>query len=84
MQEFRWINQIPGKSLTGGIEFLNSLSWNISYRQIGEEWFVLSGDQPILKATTREAAEACIYGLALGFAMLTEEMREQFKESVRK
>jgi hypothetical protein len=82
MVEFKDIDQIPGRSLSGAVDFLNEHDWFISYKQIGEYWFVMGGDQPLLKADFKEIADAFILGLAYGFAMLTEEMREEFKRSI--
>lgn len=82
MQEFKYIHHLPGKSLEGGVELLNSLSWNISCREENGTWWVRGGDQAMLKTDSREAAEAFLYGMALAYSMCPPEMLEQIRRLV--
>lgn len=79
MQEMRWLDQISERGLEGGIKLLQELKWNVSVKAGEEFWFVLAGDQPVLKTSCRDSVDAFLYGMALAYAVIPEEILGQFR-----
>jgi hypothetical protein len=80
MQELKWLEVLPGRSLEGGIEMLNELKWNLKTREVDDIWFVNTGHQVILKTSSREAVDALLYGLAIAFSVLPKGALEEFRK----
>lgn len=72
--EFSFATHLPKGTLEGGIELLDSFWWNISYSQVGDTWVVSGGELVLLRADSREAADAFIYGLALAYSLIPTEV----------
>jgi hypothetical protein len=79
MQELRWLDQFPEQSLESGIKLLQELQWNVSTAERNGVWVVLAGDQPILKTSSRESVDAFLYGMALAYFVIPEEILSQFR-----
>ncbi len=84
MQELKWLDELPERSLDAGIKLLNELGWNLQVREVEGFLFVNSGHMVLLKTTSQEAVEAMLYGMAISFATLPakalEEVRRFAKE----
>jgi hypothetical protein len=82
MIEFRYIEHLPGSSLEGGLELLKSLEWHISYKQVGDTWWIWAGDQWVFKTDSRDTMEAFLYGMALSYAVLPDNILESIRQLV--
>ena len=78
MQELKWLEILPGKSLEAGIKLLNELKWNLQVREVDDIWFVNACHQVLLKTSSRESVEALLYGMAISFSVLPEKARDEF------
>ena len=82
MFESDWLKYVPGGTLEGGIEFLNSLSWNIRWRKDGGQWKAFAGDRLLVAANTKEELEAFILGMTIALAVLPDSMLDDIKKLV--
>lgn len=64
----------PGGKLEGGIELANRLDWGLSVQMAGDSYVVSSGDEPILRAESKDALQSFIYGLGLAYAVLPDKL----------
>jgi hypothetical protein len=79
MLELRWLDHIAEQRIEGGIKLLQELKWNLSVTESNAVWFVQGGDQTILKASSRESVDAFLYGMALAYSVIPEEILSQFR-----
>jgi len=77
MQEMPMLRYLPNGTLDGAIQAANRLGWNIAWHGSETEWQVWGGEKTLLKTSSREAAEAFLYGLGIAYALLPEEVYEQ-------
>jgi len=80
MQELRWLDHLPEGSLDGGIRLLNRLRWFIRFGQSQDgNWVVAAGHCVIFKSDSREAVDAFLYGMSLSYAVMKQELQDQFR-----
>jgi hypothetical protein len=72
--------QLPGGSLRGAIELLESLHWYLSYKESDGRIVLFRGDRPIFSADSRDALDAFVCGAALAYRSLPEPIFNQFRE----
>jgi hypothetical protein len=77
MQTLNWLVSHVG-TLDEGIALVNRLGWHLSVAHENDRWFVRSGDQVVLSADSREAVDVFLYGMALGYSILPDEMINEF------
>ncbi len=84
-QEFFWYAQLPDKSLAKGIELANQLYWHIVVSEHHGMWYIWAGagESLIFKTDSKESADAFLYGLALAYAVLPEQVFEHLKTEVK-
>src|SRR5215217_1256024 len=58
------------EDLTAAVTFLNELGWSMSWGEVDGRWLVLTGDQALYKAETREDVEGFLMGLAASVMLL--------------
>jgi hypothetical protein len=79
------VDGLPNQSLESGVKLLRELGWHLSVREVDGVLFVNSGHTVLLKTSSREVADAFLYGMAISFATLppraVEEVRRFVKES---
>jgi len=80
MQKLGWIDHLPNKTLDGGVELLNELAWNIAVEKIGEVWYVKGGECILLSTSSRDAVDAFLYGMALAYSVLPEDLLNKFRK----
>ncbi len=80
MQELIMINQIPGRSLEGGLRFLSELKWEMRMVQSDDILSVGVGHRLMLKTSSREAADAFVYGVALAYSLLPKPILDELKK----
>lgn len=78
MQELKWLDHLPEQSLAGGMRLLEQLRWHLSVNEEHGVWIVRTGDQPLLRADSKDSVDSFLYGLALAFSVLPEGAREEF------
>ena len=83
MQEFLWLDHMPGENLEGGIELANQLYWHITWGEYEQHWYVWSGESLLLKTDSRETAEAFLYGLGLAYAAIPEFLFQRLEKGVK-
>ena len=72
----------PGGSLEGGIELANRLDWGLSVQMSGDDFVVSSGNEPIIRAESKDALQSFIYGLGLAYAILPEELFNSLEKAL--
>ena len=82
MFESDWLNYVPSGTLEEGIEFLNSLSWNIRWMQDGGQWKAFSGERLLVATNTRHELEAFILGMTIALAVLPGPMLDDIRKLV--
>jgi hypothetical protein len=78
-----WLAYIPGKDMQGAINFLNSLDWNISFGESAGKRKVFGGDRLLFSSQNEEAVQAFLFGMALGLAVLPDEILDRIREIIR-
>lgn len=81
--EPEWLEYIPGKDIQGAISFLNSLDWNISFSETAGQRKVFGGDRLLFSSEHEKEVEAFIFGMALGLAVLPDEILDRIREIIR-
>jgi hypothetical protein len=82
MFESDWVKYVPGGTLEESIKFLNSLSWNISWKQSGEQWKAWSGEGLLVATHTKRELEAFILGMTISLAVLPKSMLDDIRKLV--
>jgi hypothetical protein len=77
-----WRKYVPGDSMEESIEFLNSLSWNISLGQHDGLWQAFSGERLLVEANTEHELEAFILGMTIALAVLPGSMLDDIRKLV--
>jgi hypothetical protein len=83
MIEKEWLKRIPGEDFHGAINFLNSLDWNISFGESTGKRKVFGGDRLLFSAQDDEAVHAFLFGMALGLAVLPDEILDRIREIIK-
>lgn len=73
---------VPNNNLEGAVQFLNELSWNLSWHEKNSNWTLYGGDQSIISFDSKDELEAFILGMAIGLAVLPNEIIQQIKKLV--
>jgi hypothetical protein len=82
MQEFLWLDHLPEEKIEGGVQLANRLHWSITWAENEHGWFVWSGECLILRADSRQVAEAFLYGLGLAYSVLPDDIFTQLERNV--
>lgn len=77
-----WRDRIPEGSWLNAAKFLDSLSWNLSWRKEDGVWRLYAGDPLLFSAESERELEAFVLGMALGLAVLPENMLEHIRKLV--
>jgi hypothetical protein len=83
MIEQEWLKRIPGEDIQGAINFLNSLDWNISFSESAGKRKVFGGDRLLFSSQNEEAVQAFLFGMALGLAVLPDEILDRIRKIIR-
>ena len=82
MLESDWLTIVPGGTWEGGVDFLNSLSWNIKWRNESRRWKAFAGDRLLVAVETKAELGAFILGMAIGLRVLPEAMLADIRKLV--
>jgi hypothetical protein len=80
MLKFHWMDRFEGKTIDGVLAYLNNLGLGIAWGQEGSKWWIATGEKVLLETNEREAAEAFLMGMALGYLALPDGIREQVQD----
>jgi hypothetical protein len=69
--------------MQGAINFLNRLDWNISFGESAGKRKVFGGDRLLFSSQNEEAVQAFLFGMALGLAVLPDEILDRIREIIR-
>ncbi len=86
MYEFRWLTSTrfpPNGTLEDGIALAKRLEWNIRWGRCDQAWCVWAGEDLILRADSKEVAEAFLYGLGLAYAVLQVPVFRSLERNVQ-
>jgi hypothetical protein len=72
--------QLPGGSLRGAIELLETLHWYLSYKASDGRIVLFRGDRPILSTDSMDTVDAFVCGAALAYRSLPEPIFKQLRE----
>ena len=53
--------------------------WNVSVTNVGDKWFVLAGDKPILSSDSHDEIAVFLYGMALAYSVIPDHMLEELR-----
>lgn len=70
---------VPEGTLAGAMDLLDTLWWHIQVVRAGERWIVTAGEQRLLVASSEEEANSFIYGLALPYALMPDDIRDELR-----
>ena len=79
MQELLWLGPIPEQTLEGGIKLLQELKWNLVMNEEEKVWMLRAGHVGLLRTSSRESADAFLYGMALGYSVMPKEILDQLR-----
>jgi len=77
-----WLRRIPGENFAGAVSFLNSLGWNITFSESGKQKKIFAGDQLLFSSSNRREIDSFIFGMALGLAVLPEEVLDRIRNII--
>ena len=77
MQELTWLDTHIG-STERSTELINQFHWNISCTKSGQQWLVKAGEKVILRTDSRESLDSFLYGMALAYSIVPENLKTQF------
>jgi hypothetical protein len=77
-----WLEIIPGEDFKGAVKFLNSLDWNISISSSDNRSKVFAGSQLLFSSSNEKEVESFIFGMALGLAVLPEEVLDLIRKII--
>ncbi len=84
MNEFLWLNHLPGSSIEGGIALANRLYWNITWAGNDQRWCARGGEKMLLMTDSRETAEAFLYGLGLAYSVLPGDVFLELEHAIKR
>lgn len=73
---------IPDGTVTGAIEFLNSLDWNVSLNKNDEGMILLTGEHRLAISTNEDELNSFIRGMAFGLAILPQEILDEIRKII--
>jgi hypothetical protein len=82
MQITHFHNRFPENDFKSAVTFLDSFDWNLSVHPSGENWVLITGDQLAATFDTQKELEAFVFGLALGFAVLPDEVADHLRKII--
>jgi hypothetical protein len=82
MLQSKWLSRVPQGSVEGAIEFLNTLSWNISLTQRDGKWIAMGGEHDLAVTDSEAELEAFLIGMTIGLAVLADSILAQIKKLV--
>ena len=80
--ESDWSKLIPSGNIGGAIEFLNTLSWDISLAQEDARWEAYSGERSLVAVKSAAELEAFLLGMTVGLAVLPVSILDEIKRLV--
>lgn len=69
-------------SIEQGIELINQLGWNFSTKEVSDSTIVLAGDQPVFASDSQEQVTAFIYGMALAYSIVPDDVIRGLRKEV--
>ena len=70
---------VPGGTIDGAKAHLESLWWHIKI-EFGEgAWTVSAGEQKLLETSSEDAADAFIYGMALAYSLIPDDLLDEVR-----
>jgi hypothetical protein len=62
------------------VRILDSLAWNLSWKERNGRWRLWTGDQALFVGDTEGELQAFLCGMALGLAVLPESILDQIRQ----
>lgn len=84
MQHLLRLDRFPNQSLEGGVERVNRLYLNITWREHAGLWWVYSGESLIYTSDSREATEAFLYGIGYTYVQFPEPVFERLEYEMKR
>lgn len=85
MLEMFWLDDdhVHQGTLSGAIERANEIEWNLKVIEGPPYWTVFAGEKPILRADSKEAIEAFLYGMGLAYGSIMEEAYQHLRDEIK-
>jgi hypothetical protein len=80
MFETDWLQVIPDGTWQGGVRFLNTLAWNITWGEEHGQWKLWAGDRLLFSANQRSERDAFVLGMTIALAVLPERIIDEIKD----
>jgi hypothetical protein len=80
MFESDLLEYVPGGNIEESIEFLDTLFWNIHWRQDEKQWKAFAGDRLLVVTDTKRELEALILGMTIALAVLPDSILDEIKK----
>jgi hypothetical protein len=76
MQSLVWLDRFEGGTLENGMVRVNELAWDITVVHEESQWLVRGGEKLLLITDSAEAVQAFLYGMALSYAVIPENIMD--------
>lgn len=76
MQSLVWLDHFEDGKLENGMVRVNELAWDITVVQNESQWFVRGGEKVLLITDSADAVQAFLYGMALSYAVIPENIMD--------
>lgn len=80
MSTLIWQGYVPNDNWQGAVDFLNHLSWNLSWQEVEGEWRLRGGDQLLFKGENKAEMESFLCGMAISLAVLPDKVLKQVRQ----
>jgi len=74
------LQEVSFNSISGALDFLDSIDFNLNFFEVDGKMILFSGEKILMTATSEDELNAFVLGMALGYAILPEDI---FKQIVR-
>jgi hypothetical protein len=82
MLQRKRLSRVPHGGVEGAIEFLDTLSWDISLTRQNGKWQAWAGEHVLAAVDSQAELEAFLIGMTIGLAALPDSILAQIKKLV--
>jgi len=79
MQEMPMLKSVPGGTIEDAKSLIDSLWWHIAVECEKDTWTVKGGEQKLLVTSSEDSANAFIYGMALAYSMVPDDLLDELR-----
>jgi hypothetical protein len=84
MLELPMLDNWPEPPLAEGLARANRLYWSLTWGEVGDVWYVRSGEDVLLRTDAKETMDAFLHGMAVAYSIIPDPIFEQVERDVRR